>query len=229
MRFKAIVLAGLVFAFVRGAAADSLIINNAGSVVMGGVYVGPYNFTYANTSKGTTSTLALVCDDFAHEVYPPGETWTVQVGSNLSAMSYVNSSATLPQEEQVAYLTEALYAHLNNQQTMGDIQWAIWDILDPGISSKDPYSGGLAINAADVSYWLGEALQNAAADYAAGDFSNLVIYTPTSQGSNNDGWPQQYLGLNGPPDYTVPEGGVPVLLAVGLFGLIVAFRRHFAL
>ncbi len=60
-----------------------LALNNAGSNVMGGVYVGPYNFTVGGQS------MQLVCDDFLSTVVN-GETWTA-VTSTYPSLTTQNS------------------------------------------------------------------------------------------------------------------------------------------
>ena len=195
--------------------ADSLKLINGGSDVMGGVYVGPYNFTL--TSGSQTSALQLICDDFSDEVFT-GETWSVTsttVGS-LNNVMFLGQSQYQQKYQEVAWLVEQL-GGLNPlsstySKDVGDIQWAVWDIFDPSASSTDPYG---TIGGADLSVinsWITEA----STDYAGGNYSNLIIYTPV-KGSQNplaDGEPQEYFGI-----VPTPEPGSLAMLVIGLLAL----------
>jgi hypothetical protein len=207
----------------------TLTIQNGGNIVSGGVYVGPYNFT---TSTGQS--LQLICDTFQNDVNPP-ETWNANTTtlSNLSGTLFGNPSSSLYsaqfsiQYQEVAWLAQQMFANLSNMTTVADIQWAIWDIFDPNptptcnyISNCDPYlSYGPPLDTAGINTWLANA-QNPS-NYANGNYSNVVIYTPTS------GWPgypnnvpQEYIGI-------VPEPGSILLMSTGLIALFV-FRRRLA-
>jgi hypothetical protein len=223
MRFKVLVLAVFLLGAVSVASADNLTINNGGSITMGGVSVGPYNFTDNTTGK----TLELVCDTFANEVFPP-ESWDVTISSSLSAMSYANPPGTPAQvaveEQEVAWLAQQIlliYKNPANAELVGQMQWAIWKIFDPtDVLASSWYS---SISATDKSGINAEILA-AQNNYASGNYSNIMIYTPVpgTQRPSTDGPPQQYLGD------PVPEPGVLLLVAMGLCSLV-AFRRRIAL
>lgn len=225
MRLKVMIFVFVLLAATSVASAntDTLTLNDGGSDVMGGVYVGPYDFT---GSGGLSGPFQLDCDDFSDEVYG-GEYWNVIVTAFPSGMAYVDPHGTLMQDEEIGYLTEALYQNLGNADTVGDIQWAIWDIFAPGASNSDPYGTISGSDQTNIAYWLGQA----SSLYATGNYSNLVIYTPVpgTQVPQGDGRPQQYIGINGPEPFTppVPEPGVLSLVAIGL-GSMVAFRRRLA-
>ena len=120
-----LLLFAIVF-FSQSAKADpvSLTINNGGSITSGGVYVGPYNFTSGGQS------LQLVCDTFLNEVYPP-ETWTANTAP-VGGGSGLFGSTSSAQYQQGAWLVQQMFANLGNTPAVADIQWALWDIFDPG-------------------------------------------------------------------------------------------------
>jgi len=130
-KVTALLIVMLAAAAVASADSVSLTLNNGGSDVMGGVYVGPYNFT--NTGNGQS--LQLICDDFKDEVYV-GESWkaTTTTVSSLNNVMFTGST----QYQEIAWLVGQMDANLGNAQTVGDIQWAIWDIFDPGIREVTP-------------------------------------------------------------------------------------------
>jgi hypothetical protein len=212
--FKGILLFGIVFGVAAGASADSLTLVNGGSDVMGGVYVGPYNFQ--GTLNGQTGTFQLVCDDFSDEVYS-GESWNV-VDSTFPTLSNVKFNS-VSQYEKVGWLTQQMFENLSNSQTVGEIQWAIWDVFDPSASSSDPYGSLTSTQIAQINSWLGQAATN----YANGNYSDIEIYTPVtgSQEPHADGEPQEYVGL-----IPTPEPGAFLLVGIGLC-FIVAFGRGF--
>jgi len=190
---------------------STLTLTSPGSNVMGGVYVGPYTFTV--NSGGQSSQLELVCDDFKDEVFP-GESWQA-LSSTLPTLNNVQFSG-LTQYEQVAYLVEQMFANSNNPETVGDIQWAIWDILDPGVSSSDPYGTISAQDQSNIAGWLAAAQANS----ASGEYSDLLIYTPipgTQPGP--DGPPQEYVAMT-------PEPGTLALFGIGLLSLSILARRR---
>jgi hypothetical protein len=212
-RVVSILFAALLLFFAPAALADgttSLTLTNPGSNVMGGVYVGAYTFT-ANTG-GQQSQLQLVCDDFKDDVYT-GESWKA-LTSTIPTLTNVQFSG-LTQYEQVAYLVQKLFANSGNAQTVADIQWAIWDIFDPGVSSNDPYGTISAQDQSNIAGWLSAAQMNS----ANGDYSNVLIYTPIAgTQSNQYGPPQEYFTVT-------PEPGTLALFGIGLATLGVLARR----
>ena len=228
LSLRAMALAFFLLAAAGTASADglTLTLNNPGNNVMGGVYVGPYNFTA--TGNGAPASLQLICDDFQDDVFP-GEHWnaTTTTFPSLTGVQFTGAGSTLGYQE-IAWLAEQMFANLGNAQLVGQIQWAIWDVFDPGISNHDPYgtiSAGdqCAINGngcTNTNSWLAQALLNA----SGGDYSNLIIYTPVAgtQVPVADGPPQEYFG---DPPVTAPEPATVLLMGSGLMGLIGLRRR----
>jgi len=210
------------------ASADTvqLTLNNGGNNVMGGVYVGPYNFT--GTSNGSNVPLQLVCDDYSHDVFP-GESWTSTTSSynslNISNLQF--SGSTLQNYLEAAWLTQQIFSNLGNQSLVGWLQYALWDIFTPGASS-----GLGAGDQSQVNFWLGQAAANYSC--ASCNYSNVYIYTPVpgTQKPGTDGLPQEYLGIGTPGgggsgNTTAPEPATLLLVGTGLFGLV-AYRRRFS-
>src|SRR5271154_419995 len=124
---RAITLTLLLLAAAATAKADtvSLTITDGGNITSGGVYVGPYNFTSGGQS------LQLICDTFVNDVFPP-ETWTANTTSFSSLGGTLFGSGDQTQYLEVGYLAELMFANLSNPGPVANLQWAIWDIFDPG-------------------------------------------------------------------------------------------------
>lgn len=204
--------------FSQSAKADSvsLTINNGGLITSGGVYVGPYNFTSGGQS------LQLVCDTFKNDVYPP-ETWTANVATMGSGSGLFGSTSSAQYQES-AWLVQQMFANLGNSTTVADIQWALWDIFDPGtctngVSNCDPY--GTPGDQSGITGWVTSA-ENPI-NYASGNYSNVVIYTPVSGWPVGDGPPQEYIGIVSTPE---PSTSSLTLIGIGLTALIIALRKR---
>lgn len=212
---RILAVAALIFAFSTVAHGDGLTLQNPGNNIMGGVYVGPYNFT--GTINGQSGTFQLVCDDFADEVYG-GESWNV-TRATLPSLSNVQFTGST-QYQEVAWLTQEMFQNLGSPQTVGDIQWAIWDIFDPNASSTDPYGTLNATDQKNVANWLSWA----DSQYANGNYSNVMFYTPiVGTQPSGEGRPQEYVGLT-----TTPEPAAFLLAGLGL-PLAIIFGRRFAM
>jgi hypothetical protein len=217
--FAALMLLFVTVLFSPSAKADSvpLTIDNGGSIVSGGVYVGPYNFT----SNGQS--LQLVCDTFENEVYPP-ESWTANVTTAGSGTGLFGSTSSAQYQES-AWLVQHMFANLGSSQTVADIQWAVWDIFDPGtcgtgVSNCDPY--GNPGDQSSIAGWVTAA----ELDSAGGNYSNVVIYTPQSGWPPGYGVPQEYIGI-----VSAPEPGTVSLMLIGLgsLGLMMVMRKRISL
>ena len=185
-----------------------MLLDNAGSNVMGGVYVGPYNFTVGGQS------MQLVCDDFLSTVIN-GESWNA-VTSTYPSLSNVKFSG-LVQYEEIGYLVQQMWANIGNPTVVGYISWAIWDVFSPGVSSSDPYGTLTSAQQTQINGWLDRAVNN----YSTGNYSNLIVYTPIagSQLPSNMGSPQEYIGI-----VPAPEPSTVLLLTLGIAGLLILSR-----
>jgi len=219
---RAITLILLLLAATGTASASgvTLTLNNGGSDVMGGVYVGPYNFT--ETGNGSPVSLGLICDDYTDEVWL-GESWTANLtkmpltSSSLSGLYFGGTNGAGTAYLEAAWLAQQIFAlgpaNASNSATIGYMQYAIWDLFSPGASS-----GLSASQQSMVSYWLTQAADNY--NCATCNYSDVVIYTPSSLGVPEGTQPQEYIGI-----ITTPEPSALMLLSAGLLGLL-GFRRR---
>jgi hypothetical protein len=229
MRLKGLVLVIFLLAAASVASADTLTITGVGGNSLGGVYVAPYNFTV----NGSSTT--LICDDYWDEVNPP-QTWNAAAstfttlanvyfsgGTGLTSTLSPVSLTKLQAYEAVAWLAQQIFIldknSANNLQ-VAELNWAIWEIFDPSFLPNSSYYNNLnSTQKGQINNLVAQATSN----YASGNYSNMVIYTPTgeSNGYLTPGAPQEFFG-------EVPEPGVLLLVAIGLCSLV-AFRRRIAL
>ncbi len=212
LTFRVTTLLVLVLAAAAIASADGvgLTLNNGGNYIMGGVYVGPYNFT---TSNGQS--LQLICDDFKDDVYS-GESWnaTTSTVSNLGNVMFSGST----QYKEVAWLVGQML-NSKDAQTVGEIQWAIWAIFDPAIVTPgwtDPWGTLTNDQLTGLNLWYGNA--QAACGSGTCDYPNFTIYTPPLTGA---GQPQEYLGI-----IPTPEPSSLALLFSGMLAMMLLVIRR---
>jgi len=214
LTFRVTALIVLLLAAATIASADGvtrLTLNNGGSDIMGGVFVGPYNFT----SNGQS--LQLICDDFYNNVYS-GESWTATT-TTLSNLSGVMFAGSTTQYQEAAYLVGLLYANIGDPQKVGEIQWAIWAIFDTQLLTQaGPKYGLTDTQVGYMDSYYADAL--ACGSPGTCSYPNVTLYTPQlgSQVPYGDGQPQEYIG--------VPEPGTLVLLVAGLLALMLLVIRR---
>jgi hypothetical protein len=199
----------------------SITLTGAGSNPVDGIYVGPY---YA-TVNGVANT-PVICDDFSDEVYI-NESWGAISPSptiaNPSGAVFASQANSGQEYDAMAFLAEQLFALSPSDPTYsGDaakLQYAIWDIFDPGDVSAylKPIDPSLLASA------ISDATGALGGTYTSGEFSDLSILTPDlGTQPSADGRPQEFI-------VKTPEPGTFALLGIGLLMLGILARRKYNL
>jgi hypothetical protein len=221
---KRICTAGLFAALLASAPAGAQVtvkltapnVPNGGTVAAFGVYMSPYSGTVDGQQ------VILNCDDFFHEV-TVGEVWqanetSLGTGSNLSNTRFDD----LALYQQAAWLTTQYASNPGlNASTKGEtiaIQTAIWDLFE-GQTGNAPDPAISVIDQNNSSWWVQQAQTNYAT--AGLDYSTFSVLTGVDSRINQDGASAQEFII-----HTTPEPGTLVLLATGLFGLVLFVRRR---
>ena len=182
-------------------------LTGVGSTSAGGVYTGVYSLT----ENGNP--LLAFCDDFDTHTYV-GESWWANryTLADLSELKFNNSDAPgalssniLLDYDAIIYLGGLLSnTPESDAQQINDLSFAIWGIFSPDARANGAY------DAAAANYDT-TAL---AVNYAPGQYSDWVIWTPDPASSS-----QEFLS---PP---TPEPGALILMGSGLLGLAFFVRR----
>jgi hypothetical protein len=203
LRLSALTLGLALASTVSYADTVSMTFNSVGGANNGTDYIYPYYFNI----NGSSTLTSLMCVSYDNEVWQ-GESWTATVAP------ITTTSAVAAQKD--AYLFSLLG---DSTYTTNDIQEAIWEL-----SAANPSS--VPTTSIDPTLLSDAATAVSAADEggsATFDDGQYLLY-PANAGSQNpstDGTPQNYIGVS-----PVPEPGSIFLLATGLLGFAVFYRRR---
>jgi hypothetical protein len=165
-----------------------------------GVYTYPYYLTIDNGPQ-----IPMICDDFYHGS-AIGDTWQ----ANITALAGGDLSNTrfgdLTKYQEAGFLL--LQINDGNQPEWGNINFAVWQIFNPGVNAGDPPPGTLG-----AAYWLNLAQTT---DLGNVDFSNVMILTPLD--AHSESGDQEFL-------YLTPEPGALMLIGGGLLTLFSQRKR----
>lgn len=165
-----------------------------------GEYTYPYFVTIDNGPQ-----IPMMCDDFYHQS-SVGDTWQANI-TPLAIGDLGNTRfADMLKYEQAGYLL--MQINDDNQAEWGNINFAVWQIFNPGVNAGDPPPGTLG-----AAYWLNLAQTT---QFSSIDFSSVMILTPLD--AHTDSGVQEFLFLT-------PEPGTLVMLGGSLLGLLPLRKR----
>jgi hypothetical protein len=215
-----------------GAITASMDLTSAGSDLvqtsLGWVYVGPYTALVNGVST------SVICDDFVNDSYIP-ELWTADVytAPNSSTQDAENShlvgTALTQAYNEVGYLA-SLMLNASNPTTIGEIDFALWNVFDPGSAGAISTITNSTIQSQALMYYH-QALAAVAANPSKSYISQFAIYSPDTsesitcagQGCSATDPPQEFL-VKTPEPPEVALLGVD-LSSVGLLCLLLSRRR----
>ncbi len=202
--------------------------------VLDGIYVGPYSAT--NTQTG--GSMQIICDDFKDESDYNPATYTTNSFSSLGSTLWgaqllgshgMNYVTTL--YEQAGWLAIGMVNATGAQQ--GYYSYALWAVFDASdvlswLKNANDMAACNAIfgnNCTSANASAGSLLYNAENNYMNGNYSNLLILTPTNCSGPGSCAEQEFFEF-----VPVPEGGTALLYlaltGIACFGAIWYTRRR---
>ena len=218
MRLKSLALGVLVCLAAiacRASHADTLTLEGTGGTVVGGVYIYPYNFSYDGSSQNTP----MMCINYQDEI-TQGETWQV-------TKQQVSTSSSVQVQED-AWLFSQLGT---GKYSTSDIQFAVWDILDPGTPATGttgataPVGGNPGYDA--VAQSLVSMAASAVPALGNSFFNQYTVLSPVTTAQAESTWtagtPQSFIVQT---SAVTPEPSSLLLLGTGLSGASLLLMRR---
>ncbi len=162
----------------------------------GSEYVGPAQ----GTDETTNQTIDLWCDDFTHTTFVPTTYYaSVSTASSPTGARFTSDSDYQTDYEEIAWLISQYYAptFTRTNQSVGDLQFAIWLIFDPSQTSLQTTGALSWVNAAE------------SANLSAYNYNSVHIFTPVNcQGTDCAPGNQEFMS-------GVPSAPEPSSMALG--------------
>jgi hypothetical protein len=184
--------------------------------VINGQQVGP----------GGAGGLGMICDDYNRNIYP-GESWSangidaanLNSGNiNLTEFGKQLGNQAIQVYTEMAYLVNQAFTTNPNSTQQSNISQAIW-YLTGGVTWSQLSSGAQSLVTCAMTLWQNGSI-------SLSQFANLMLYTPTGNGSLGAGPPQEMWGQA----LGVAEGGAALiyllLAGVACFGAMFYSRSQ---